>query len=160
MMDTKEIFANKILNLKGILYVAGNGGSAELSNHLACDFMKIGIKTISLVSNNSLITMIANDYGYETIFEYQLRVLLKPDDMVLLISSSGNSSNVVKAAIIAKEKGVPVLSLTGFSGGKLKEVSFINHHVDINDYGLVECMHANFFHELTNKMRETINANA
>lgn len=145
---------NKFLNLKGILYVAGNGGSAAIANHLACDFMKVGIPTVSLASNDSLLTMIANDYGYDSVFYFQLDRLLKPDDMVLMVSSSGKSINVIMGAQLAKDKKVPVISFTGFTGGKLKELSDINFHVDSHDYGDVECKHTIFFHVIAKKISE------
>src|SRR3990167_2861913 len=146
-------FVNQITSLKGTLYVAGNGGSASIANHMACDFMNVGIPTVSLSANSPLLTMIANDYGYEDVFEYQLLRLYRPNDMVLLVSSSGNSKNIVKAAYLALERELTLLSFTGFDGGKLKELSDINYHVESNDYGHVETEHTRFFHHVTNTIK-------
>ncbi len=153
-------FVEAILSLKGVLYIAGNGGSAAIADHLACDLIKVGIRAISLVSNSPVITMIANDYGYEHIFSFQLNRLLKPDDMVLLISSSGKSANVVNAAHHSKRKGNKVLSFTGFTGGDLKKTSDINHHVDLQSYGHVEVLHSEFAHNLARELGEKVKQHA
>jgi D-sedoheptulose 7-phosphate isomerase len=150
-------FVEAILSLKGVLYIAGNGGSAAISDHLACDLIKVGVRAISLASNSPVITMIANDYGYEHIFSFQLNRLLKPEDMVLLISSSGKSPNVVNAANHAKRKGNTILSFTGFTGDKLKAASDINHHVDLHSYAHVEVLHSEFAHNLARLIGEKTN---
>src|SRR5271169_193953 len=108
----------------GIIYACGNGGSAAICNHLLCDFQK-GIQTdttakprvVSLSSHLELITAIGNDIGYEDIFVYQLRTMARPGDILMSISASGNSENVVRAVQWAKDNGVPTIALVGFSGG-------------------------------------------
>lgn len=152
-MNIVDEVVNQITSLKGTLYVAGNGGSASIANHMACDFMNVGIPTISLSANPSLLTMIANDYGYEDVFNYQLLLLYRPNDMVLLVSSSGNSKNIIKAAHLALERELTLISFTGFDGGKLKELSNINYHVDSKDYGHVETEHTRFFHQITKTIK-------
>lgn len=151
-----DFFVETILNLKGVLYIAGNGGSAAIADHLACDLIKVGIRAVSLASNSPVVTMIANDYGYEHVFSFQLNRLLKEGDMVLLISSSGNSPNVVNAAKYAKRKSNTVLSFTGFTGGELKKESDVNHHVDLHSYGHVEVLHSEFAHNLARLLGEKI----
>ena len=135
---------------KSTIYMIGNGGSAATASHWSNDFT-IGLKrrgiincdVKSLVDNVPICTAIANDIGYENIFLAQLEDFLKPEDVVFAISSSGNSPNIINAAEYAKEVGATVIGLTGFSGGKLKELSDINFHVQTDDgeYGLVEDAH-------------------
>jgi len=138
------------------ILVAGNGGSASISEHLCCDWMKgtrtegrPTLKVHSLVSNTALTTAIANDYGYQHIFATQLDMLAVTGDVVVLISSSGNSPNVILAAEKALEMGLLLVGLTGFSGGKLAEICQLNLHVDSQNYGLVEDTHQAIMHTLT-----------
>ena len=137
------------------IYVAGNGGSASISDHLCCDWTKgtrvahlSCLKTQSLVANNSLLTALANDLGYESVFSSQLEMIGKPGDLVILISSSGNSPNVVKAAQVAKKMGICSISLTGFTGGELSKCCDSSLHVPIDNYGVVEDCHQSLMHIL------------
>jgi len=132
------------------IYVIGNGGSAATASHMAND-LGIGLKRrgiisfdiTSLADNSSVCTAIANDIGYENVFYMQLKDVLKADDLVLAISCSGNSANIIKAADYAKDIGSKLVGITGFDGGRLKEISDINFHVDapVGEYGLVEDIH-------------------
>lgn len=128
------------------IFVAGNGGSAAIANHLVTDFAKAGFgNVISLSSNQSLITMIANDYGYEKVFLKQLEYHgANSGDLTILISSSGNSKNIVSAA----QYGITILGLTGFSGGELGPLSNVNIHVNSNNYGIIEDVHQTVMHVL------------
>ena len=137
------------------IFTAGNGGSAALAVHLAADFGKNVAgpndkppRILTLCGNVSTITALGNDCGYETIFEGQLRNLMNPGDLVILISSSGNSPNVIKAAEFAKVNGASVLGLTGFDGGKLKGLSDVSLHVPARCYEIVEDVHSFFTHVL------------
>lgn len=134
----------------GTLYVAGNGGSAAISEHLMTDFMKgAGLKVISLCSNVSLLTALANDLSYADVFKAQLEMLgACRRDCLLLISSSGNSKNIVNAAEYAASVSMPVIGLSGFSGGKLRELSSVSLHIDANNYGVVEDCHQAIMHVL------------
>jgi len=135
---------------KSRFYVIGNGGSSATASHWANDFA-IGLKrrdllTIDMVSigdNAAVTSAIANDVGYENIFYMQLKDVLKPNDVVLAISCSGNSPNIVKAVEYAKEIGSTIIGASGFDGGRLKEVSDIKFHVEApnGEYGLVEDVH-------------------
>lgn len=135
------------------IYVAGNGGSAAISEHLCCDFMKgtkvklhhHRIKPISLSSNLPLITAIANDISYEDTISYQIESIMEGGDVLILISSSGNSPNIVKAASAAKEIGT-IIGLTGFTGGKLMEMADVKLHIPISNYGVVEDCHQSIMH--------------
>lgn len=141
---------------KNRVFVGGNGGSAAISNHLTCDFSKgcslpevLPLVTHSLSSNIELITAIANDVSYEDIFSKQLEFMgLKTEDVVILISSSGNSPNIVNASDYAKKIGATLIGLTGFSGGKLKEKADISFHIPVKNYGIVEDCHQAIMHML------------
>lgn len=140
------------------VYFIGNGGSAATASHFAND-LAIGprtkgkpFKVMSLTDNNAIMTAIANDFGYEELFTKQLEAYLNSDDVVIAISASGNSPNVVKAIEYANSKGCMTIGLTGFSGGKLKEVSKLSLHVptEKGEYGPVEDLHMIFDHIIGN----------
>jgi len=110
------------------IFVMGNGGSAAMASHFACDLGKgttqqgkTRFKIISLNDNIPLLTAYANDCGYESVFAEPLISLAEPDDIVIAISSSGNSPNVVKAMDAARKHGLKSIGITGFQGGKLKD---------------------------------------
>src|SRR5215475_11538222 len=114
----------------GTLFIFGNGGSAALASHLACDFGKgtvsgnrVRFRTLSLSDNVPLMTALANDIAYEDIFSEQLADLAKKGDAALAISGSGNSPNVVKGLEMARKMGLITLSVTGFSGGRVTPLS-------------------------------------
>ncbi|HSP16237.1 MAG TPA: SIS domain-containing protein [Thermoanaerobaculia bacterium] len=131
------------------IFFVGNGGSAATASHFAND-IAIGCRSwhkpfraVSLTDNMPIITAIANDYGYEHIFTYQLKTVMKSGDVVVAISASGNSPNVVNALEYANQNGAVSIALTGFDGGKLRQVSQINVHVptEKGEYGPVEDIH-------------------
>lgn len=132
------------------VYAIGNGGSCATASHMAND-LGTGLKRrnvinfdiISLGDNTAILTALANDVGFENIFYTQLKNILKPDDVLIAISCSGNSSNIIKAAEYAKQIGSKVIGLTGFDGGTLKLISDINLHIQTQkgEYGLVEDCH-------------------
>ena len=150
-----KVIYKKISNNKKI-FLAGNGGSASISNHAVIDFLK-NFKThndvskklfFSLSSNNEVITAIANDYGYENIFSFQLSRYSNDKDLLILISSSGNSPNIIKAAKYAKKNGLDLFSLVGFDGGKLKKLSDQYIHIKSDKYGTVEDVHQIIIHSV------------
>lgn len=130
------------------VFICGNGGSASTASHLECDFNK-GISyeqdikyDIECLSDNVPMMMaIANDIGYEDIFVVPLRNKLKPGDVVIGISGSGNSTNVIKAFAYANELGADTVALTGYSGGKLMQMAKYNIHVAIDNMQVVEDVH-------------------
>lgn len=139
------------------IYVAGNGGSAATASHMANDLGAglrrrniVNFDITSLADNTPACTAIANDIGYENIFYMQLKGLLKPGDLLILISCSGNSPNIVKAARYAREVGAVIVGITGFDGGELKRLSDENFHVQTpkGNYGLVEDVHMILDHML------------
>ena len=140
------------------IYFMGNGGSAATASHFAND-IAIGTRSwekpfrvIALTDNMPIVTAIGNDYSYDDIFTLQLKTLLKPNDVVVAISASGNSANVVKAIEFANQENAITIGLTGFDGGRLKEVSKLNVHAPSNkgEYGPVEDVHMIFDHLVGN----------
>jgi phosphoheptose isomerase len=144
----------------GTLYVCGNGGSAAISNHLYCDHVKciradtdLMPKAQSLAANLEMITAIANDISYDEVFAYQLQSFAGPGDALMTISSSGDSENVVRAAQWAKDNAIPVISLTGFSGGRTGALADVHLHVEGDNYGVVEDAHQALMHILAQYLR-------
>ena len=135
------------------IYIFGNGGSAATASHFVCDFNK-GIsenkqkkfKFICLSDNIPQMMAIANDFSYDVIFKYPLVGRLKPTDLIIGISGSGNSKNVIRAVEYAKEIGTPVIGITGYHGGKLKDLA--NYHMDVmeDDMQISEDIHMVFDH--------------
>ena len=136
-----------------IVYVFGNGGSAATASHMQNDFNK-GIsegldkkyRFCCLCDNFATVMAIANDDCYENIFINQLKNRLKKGDIIIAISGSGNSKNVIKAAKYAKENGNRIIGFTGYDGGELKEISDISLHVPLNNMQIAEDIHIIFNH--------------
>lgn len=135
------------------VFICGNGGSAGTAGHMVNDLAKGSVvegkkrlRVIGLADNMSLLTAYANDCGYESIFVEQMKSLWKKGDVLIAITCSGNSPNVVKAAEYAKANGGEVIGLIGFSGGKVKE--FCQHpiHFKSFNYGAVEDAQLMFSH--------------
>ena len=158
-----KLLKNSIKNNQKI-FVAGNGGSAAIASHYVCDLSKgatnnwsenfIRYKAICLSSNIGYMTAISNDAHYNEVFKQQLINLASPNDILVLISSSGNSPNIVEAAKYAKENGLITVGVTGFSGGKLKELADYSAHMNLNSYEVCEDIHAIFGHFLAVHLRE------
>jgi len=146
-----EVF-EKARENENTIFVAGNGGSSTTATTMANDIgfdilKKTGtdkpFKVLSLVDNNSVITAIANDVGYENAFINQLKIHYRPGDSIILISASGNSPNILKAAEWVKSKGGTIIGFLGFTGGKLIEFCDVKIHVksEAGEYGPVEDAH-------------------
>lgn len=127
------------------VYTAGNGGSSAIASHFAADLRKIAVKATSLSDNTALITALANDFGYDTVFWKQLGEIAK-EDVLVVISASGNSFNVVRATLSAKARGATTIAFTGSGGGKLKELADYSINLSSHDYGEVEGIHSCLCH--------------
>jgi phosphoheptose isomerase len=144
------------------IFSCGNGGSASIANHMQCDHVK-GIRTatdlcphvLSLSANVELLTAIANDTGYENIFVYQLQSQSKPDDVLLAVSSSGRSPNIVRALTWAREQGLRTIAVTGFTGGAARDAAEISVHIDCTNYGIIEDLHQAIMHALAQYIRQS-----
>lgn len=137
------------------VFVIGNGGSGANASHLCEDLAKCTLrdferqkrlKVLSLTDNTPWIMAIANDISYQGIFSEQLKSLASPGDLLLAISGSGNSPNILEAVTWANDNGLATVGITGFKGGKLKSLAHHNFHVAIDDMGVVESVHQVVFH--------------
>lgn len=142
------------------IYTCGNGGSSAISEHFVCDFLKgastgTSVQPIihSLSSNTPTITAVANDITFDEIFSFQLERYGKEGDILLCVSSSGNSPNILKALSMAKTKNIETISFVGFSGGGAKDLSDNCIHIPIENYGLVEDVHHSLMHMLAQYIR-------
>ena len=150
-INTINILMNAILDAyekSANIYIFGNGGSASTASHFQNDFNK-GISEhlekkfnfVCLNDNIPTVLAIANDLGYENVFSFQLENKLKKDDLVIAISGSGNSANVLKAIEYAKSEGIKTIGITGYDGGKLAKMADISFNVKIDDMQITEDVH-------------------
>ena len=142
------------------VYVIGNGGSASTASHFACDLSKATItgnqprlRVTSLTDNIALLTAWANDSSYEAVFAEQLANLLDPGDVVVAISASGKSLNILAAIGAARDRGAVTVGLVGFTGGPLKKMVDVAVHVPSHTYGVVEDCHLVIEHAITAAIR-------
>ncbi len=151
----------------GRIYVFGNGGSLALATHWVSDFNKTvfshnldyysrRFQAIRLPSTEEELTAWANDVGYDMVFAGPLQNYLQDSDLVIAISSSGNSQNVIKAVNLAKKRKIPVIGLSGFDGGKLNILADAKILVktDRGDYGVVESIHGTILHLMTEYFKD------
>ena len=144
------------------VFACGNGGSASIANHLQCDHVKgvrngtdLTTRVFSLSTNIELLSAIANDLGYDMVFEYQLQSLARAGDVLLAVSSSGRSPNIVRALQWANANGMRTIALTGFSGGPARELATVSVHVDSDNYGIIEDTHQACMHLLAQYVRQS-----
>ncbi|MDX8412797.1 MAG: SIS domain-containing protein [Mariprofundales bacterium] len=172
-IDVREIerFVDVLLNARergDSVFFIGNGGSAATASHFVND---IGVGTLSwekpfcvmsLSDNSAVVTAIGNDRGYENIFVEQLRLYLKPEDVVVFISASGNSSNIVKALDFANAMGAMTIGLTSFDGGQLRKDAVCSIHVPAGqgEYGPAEDAHMILDHLVSAYLSRWVKAEA
>lgn len=142
------------------VFIIGNGGSAATSAHMATDLCKVtavdgqpGVRAVSLPDNVALLTAWSNDAAYEYSFSGPLQAYLEPGDVLVAISASGRSANVLEATRLANRMGAVTIGLTGFGGGELARIAQISLVADAYDYGLVEDTHLAINHALTAAVR-------
>lgn len=135
------------------IYVFGNGGSSATASHYQNDFNKGVSEHVEkkfnlqcLNDNMATVMAVANDIGFEEVFRFQLQGHIKPGDLVIAISGSGNSKNVINAVEYAKAQGNRIVGLTGYNGGKLKQLSDVSLHAPINSMQITEDIHMMFDH--------------
>ncbi len=136
-----QLFSTVKQAKKNVFFI-GNGGSAAIAIHMTADFMKNGgMRTVSLY-NNSVMTCMANDYGYENVFSSPLELLAREGDLLVAISSSGNSPNIVNAVNTAQKKGMQIITFSGFRReNRINSMGDYNVHVPVSHYGIVESIH-------------------
>jgi len=149
------------------IFLAGNGGSAAAASHFAQDLAKGTLadlrmsrrfRVIPLTDNVGYITALANDEGYESVFEQQLRNLGRRGDLLVAISGSGNSANVLRAVEYAHAIGMHTIGVTGYDGGRLRRLAKVSLHVPIWDMGMAEALHGVVFHCAMSRLRERVAA--
>lgn len=161
--ETLESSINFILETsrkKSSIFIVGNGGSAAIASHFATDLLKAGyagnfpISAYSLVDNSALVTATSNDMQFEYVFSWHLEQIASPSDLLFAISSSGNSSNIVNAVVVAQKLGLKTITLTGFDGGKISKLSdvAIITKSEIGNYGPVEDAHSVICHYLSREL--------
>jgi D-sedoheptulose 7-phosphate isomerase len=145
------------------VFVFGNGGSAYTSSHFVTDLVKTAsvegkkrLKAISLVDNVGLTTAIGNDISYDEIFRFPLASYAKSGDVAIGISCSGNSPNLLRACEWAKENALTVVALTGFSGGKVKNLANLHINVPSENYGVIEDLHLSIAHIVAQGLKSRI----
>lgn len=148
------------------VYVIGNGGSGANASHLCEDLGKSTVvdfesqkrlKVLSLTDNTPYILAWANDTSYDRVFVEQLKNFGEPGDLLIAISGSGNSPNILRAVEWAKEHGIDTIGVTGFDGGKLRQIADKNVHAPSNDMGVVESLHLVLFHYVLDDVYGRIN---
>ena len=146
------------------VFIMGNGGSASTASHFVCDLSKNTrregwprYKVIGLSDNMAVFSAYANDEGYENVFSEQLANLLVPDDIVIAISASGNSRNVVNAIQYAKSQNAFTIGFTGFDGGILGTLVDINLHINSNIIEHVEDLHLVLEHMIIKSLKDRAN---
>ena len=150
--DALKIIFEKMTTMRalgGIVYVIGNGGSAGIASHFSTDLIKaLQIPSQTLYDSN-LMTCLSNDLGYENVFSYPLSKVIKPCDILVAISSSGKSSNIIKAAEVALAKEAYLVTLSGFlEQNPLRRLGHLNFWIDRCNYGLVETSHFFLLHTI------------
>lgn len=136
-----DVFLKHKLKQSGLFFI-GNGGSSAIASHMTADFMKNGgMRTYSLY-DNAVTTCMGNDYGYEQVFSKPMEFLVRESDLVVAISSSGNSLNIINAVRMAKIKRAEVITFTGFrADNKVKQMGDYNIYIPCEKYGIVESIH-------------------
>ncbi len=160
-LDSAQALLSAAIERDAVVYACGNGGSAAISNHLVCDHSKglsadtgLRPRVHSLSCNIEILTAIANDVSYGDVFSHQLALVARPGDLLITISSSGNSENVVRALQWARDNGLSSIAMTGFAGGRSVGLADVNLHVDSDNYGVVEDVHQSLMHVLAQYLRQ------
>ena len=145
------------------VFLFGNGGSGYTASHYAMDLMKCAavpgqkrLQCLSLFDSQGLTTSISNDISYEDTVVYPLATHARPGDLVVALSCSGNSPNVVKACEWARQNGLTVVCISGFSGGRMADYADLHINVPVDEYGLVEDLHLSIGHVATLALRDQI----
>lgn len=145
-----------------VVFTCGNGGSAAIANHTQCDHVKgvraktgLAPRVVSLSNNVELMTAIANDLAFDDLFVYQLEAHARRGDVLVAISSSGRSPNIIRALEHARDNGLRTIALTGFDGGAARTIADVAIHVDCRNYGVIEDLHQSVMHALAQFVQQS-----
>lgn len=142
-----------VKNARRRLYFIGNGGSAGIAMHMTADFLKNGGIVTSSMHEPATLTCLANDFGYEQVFSRQVGLVAEAGDLLVAISSSGNSPNVLLAVEKAKARACQVMTFTGFRpDNRLRQMGDLNVYVPSVDYGIVESVHNYYLQQVVDKL--------
>lgn len=137
------------------VFFIGNGGSSAIASHMTADFMKNGGMNTYSLYDNAVTTCMGNDYGYEYIFSRPIDFLVRKGDLLVSISSSGNSQNIINAIGTARKKNAEIITFTGFeSENKIKKMGDLNVYVPCNKYGIVESIHNLILQQIVDTIME------
>ncbi len=140
---------------KSQVFFLGNGGSSAIASHMTADFMKNGGMNTYSLYDNAVTTCMGNDYGYEHIFSKPMEFLVREGDLVVVISSSGNSQNIINAIKVAAIKKATVITFTGFSpDNQSRQLGDFNVYVPCNKYGIVELVHNLMLQQIVDMIME------
>ena len=154
MQQLLDIFTD-VKKAGGTVYFAGNGGSAAIASHMTSDFKKNGNMKTGALLDASVLTCFGNDFGYEYIYSKQLEQIGNEGDLLVAISSSGNSMTIVNAIAEARNKGMKVVTLSGFrADNRIKSMGDINVHVELEHYGIVESVHVTILQQIVDEILE------
>ena len=162
VLESMALYIAATLKRGGTLYICGNGGSAADAQHLAAEFMgrfkadRPPLRAVALTTDTSLLTAVGNDYGFNVVFERQVQGLMTVDDILLCVSTSGKSENVLHAAAAALLIGAQVVSLTGRDGGELKSISELDICIASNDTAAIQEAHLYLEHQLIGLVEEIV----
>ncbi len=132
----------KTIKKSGKVYIVGNGGSSSIASHVSVDFAKVAKVPSATFNNANLITCFANDYGYENWVIEAIKAYMNKNDMIILISSSGTSKNIVNAAKYCKNKSIQSITLSGFKkNNPLSKLGKVNFHINSKQYNFIEMSH-------------------
>ena len=132
----------KSIHNKSKVYIVGNGGSASIASHVSVDFAKVAKVSSSTFNNSNLITCFANDYGYENWVVEAIKAYTNINDLIILISSSGTSKNIVNAAQYCKDNNIDLITLSGFAkDNPLSTLGNVNFHIESIEYNYIEMSH-------------------
>lgn len=151
VIQTNVAFGGKVLFI-------GNGGSAAICSHMAIDFWKNGLIRSVSFNDGALLTCVANDFGYDYVFEKPIEMFADKSDVLIAISSSGQSRNILNGAKMARNKGCNIITLSGFKkDNPLKNIGDINFYVPVSHYGYVEVIHQYICHAILDIIIESKN---
>jgi D-sedoheptulose 7-phosphate isomerase len=148
-LEMAHFLLNQVARIGGIIYVIGNGGSAAIASHFCTDLLRTLEISAATLTDANVLTCFANDFGYENVYKLPLLRNLRSHDLLVVISSSGKSPNIIEAVKVAKEKKTSILGLSGFSPtNPLRRLGDLNFWLDSTDYGLVEMGHFFLLHTI------------
>jgi len=142
LIDESVSLINNCKNKNGKIYIVGNGGSSSIASHISVDFAKVANVPSATFNNANLITCFANDYGHDNWVSQAIRSYTQKNDMLILISSSGTSKNIVNAAKYCNANNIPLITFTGFKNdNSLSQLGNVNIHVNSDNYNYIEMSH-------------------